>query len=132
MIWLLDTNTCVQYLNGRSTAVREKLQPAAGNVALCSIVKAELLCGVLRTRDPERSSSLLREFFAGFPSVPFDDRCAESYAHIRTRLAQSGTPIGPNDLLIAAIAVSYGLILVTHNTREFGRVDGLRLEDWEV
>ncbi|WP_442921628.1 PIN domain-containing protein [Microcoleus sp. Aus8_D2] len=54
------------------------------------------------------------------------------YGEIRAQLAASGTPIGPNDLLIASIALANNLILVTHNTREFSRVEGLRLEDWEI
>ncbi len=54
------------------------------------------------------------------------------YGQIRARLESGGTPIGPNDLCIAAIAVTNDVILVTHNTREFSRVEGLMLEDWEV
>jgi tRNA(fMet)-specific endonuclease VapC len=64
--------------------------------------------------------------------VPFDDRAGEEYAKVRADLAAKGTPIGPNDLLIAAIALANGLTLVTHNTTEFSRVLGLRLEDWET
>ena len=65
-----------------------------------------------------------------FHSYTFDDAAAEVYGHIRADLAVQGTPIGPNDLLIAAIALANNLILVTHNTREFARVAGLALEDW--
>ncbi|WP_445247774.1 PIN domain-containing protein [Microcoleus sp. OTE_8_concoct_300] len=64
--------------------------------------------------------------------LPFDDQSAVIYGQIRAKLAASGTPIGPNDLLIASIALANNLILVTHNTREFSRVEGLRLEDWEI
>jgi tRNA(fMet)-specific endonuclease VapC len=64
-----------------------------------------------------------------FVSLPFDDQSAVIYGQIRAQLAVSGTPIGPNDLLIASIALANNLILVTHNTREFSRVEGLRLED---
>lgn len=64
--------------------------------------------------------------------MPFDDQSALIYGQIRTQLAASGTPIGPNDLLIASIALANNLIVVTHNTREFSRVGGLRLEDWEI
>ncbi len=66
-----------------------------------------------------------------FVSVPFDDSAAEEYGRIRSQLADLGTPIGPNDLLIAAIALTHGLILVTHNTTEFSRLDGLVIEDWQ-
>jgi tRNA(fMet)-specific endonuclease VapC len=65
-------------------------------------------------------------------SLPFDGVVAETYGRIRVQLEALGTPIGPNDLQIAAIALANNLILVTHNTREFSRVSGLRYEDWEV
>ncbi len=64
--------------------------------------------------------------------MPLDDQFAVIYGQIRAQLAASGTPIVPNDLLIASIALANNLILVTHNTREFSRVEGLRLEDWEI
>lgn len=71
-------------------------------------------------------------FFAPQQNLPFDDLCAEHYALVRTDLLAQGTPIGPNDLLIAAIARAHDAVLVTHNTGEFGRMIGLRLEDWEL
>jgi tRNA(fMet)-specific endonuclease VapC len=74
---------------------------------------------------------LLDELFADFTSVPFDDNAARRYGEIRSDLARKGTPIGPNDLMIAAIASVHELTLVTHNTREFNRVTGLNLKDWE-
>jgi tRNA(fMet)-specific endonuclease VapC len=67
-----------------------------------------------------------------FPSLPFDDEAAEHYGRIRAELTTEGTPIGGNDFLIAAIALANGLTLVTHNTREFARVTGLTIEDWET
>ena len=63
--------------------------------------------------------------------MPFDDRAAEEYGKVREHLAALGTPIGPNDLMIAVIARVNQLTLVTHNTTEFGRVPGLTLEDWQ-
>ena len=75
--------------------------------------------------------TLLDEFFANFDSVFFDDDAASKYGKVRSSLARQGTPIGPNDLMIAAIAFVHGAVVVTHNTREFSRVDGLLIEDWE-
>jgi len=69
--------------------------------------------------------------FADFTSVPFDDEAASKYGEIRSDLARKGTPIGPNDLMIAAIALAHESVLITHNTREFNRVTGLKVEDWE-
>ena len=71
--------------------------------------------------------ALLDELFADFTSVPFDDEAARKYGEIRSNLARKGTPIGPNDLMIAAIALAHESVLITHNTREFKRVTGLRL-----
>ena len=73
----------------------------------------------------------LSTFFEPYESLPFDDAAAAEYGRIRAQLAAAGTPIGPNDLMIAAIARDRQLTLVTHNTREFSRVSGLLMEDWE-
>jgi tRNA(fMet)-specific endonuclease VapC len=75
---------------------------------------------------------LLGRFFAPFASLAFDDVCADHCGRLRSELAAAGTPIGPNDLLIAATALAHELTLVTHNVREFSRVANLRVEDWEV
>jgi len=64
--------------------------------------------------------------------MPFDDRCAEEYGLIRAALMEQGRIIGPNDLIIAAIARANDATLITHNTSEFSRIQSLRLEDWEV
>ncbi len=99
---------------------------------MCSVVVGELLFGALRSRDGAKNLAEVRTFLASFLSLPFDDRAAEEYARVRADLAAKGTPIGPNDLLIAAIALANGLTLVTHNTVEFSRVVGLTLEDWQT
>lgn len=101
-------------------------------VALCSVVKAELFYGAARSHHPERTMAHIALFASPFASLPFDDSCAYHYGQIRAQLAEAGTPIGPNDLMIASIALAHGLTLITHNTREFGRVAGLILADWEV
>jgi len=75
--------------------------------------------------------ALLDELFADFESVSFDDAAARKYGEICSDLTRKGTPIGPNDLMIAAIALVHEFILITHNTREFKRVTGLKVEDWE-
>ena len=132
MTYLLDTNTCIRYLNGLSPSVRSRLEALApAEVGLCAVVKAELAYGAARSNDPARTLAKLAVFFAPFASLPFDDSCADTYGRVRARLEQAGRPIGANDLMIAAIAVTHGLTLVTHNTREFERVGGLSLTDWE-
>jgi tRNA(fMet)-specific endonuclease VapC len=131
--YLLDTNTCIEYINGRSTSVRQHLHALhPDDIAVCAPVKADLFYGAARSADPPRTLAALQAFFSPYVSLPFDDAAAEAYGRIRADLATRGTLIGPNDLLIAAIAVTSGLTLVTHNTGEFSRVAGLPLEDWEV
>jgi tRNA(fMet)-specific endonuclease VapC len=133
VIYLLDTNACIVYLNRPMSGVRSRLETLSPeDVAVCSIVKAELFYGAMRSNNPERTLALQQEFLNRFISLPFDDRAAIISSRIRAQLAALGTPIGPYDLQIAAIALANNLIIVTHNTREFSRVDGLRLEDWEL
>jgi tRNA(fMet)-specific endonuclease VapC len=132
MRWLLDTNACIRYLNGRAPALKLRLD--AGNNSdflVCSVVKAELAFGAARSTDPARTAAAQAKFLSPFQSLGFDDSCAAIYGEIRAVLARAGTPIGPNDLLIAAIAVANRVTLVTHNTAEFSRVPGLLIEDWE-
>ncbi len=132
-MFLLDTNVCIRILNGSSPAVAARLQATnPAEVRLCAIVKAELVYGARKSSRVEDNLRLLRRFFAPLVSLPFDDRCADEAGLIRLDLERSGRPIGPNDLLIAATARAHDLILVTHNGREFGRIPGLRVEDWEA
>jgi len=132
MTYLLDTNVCIRYLNGRVPAIRERLEALRpSDVTLCSVVKAELLAGAQKSQHPEKALANVQKFLAPFRSLPFDDAAAEVYGIIRADLERRGMPIGPYDLQIASIALAYDLVLVTHNIREFGRVVGLRVEDWE-
>jgi len=128
---LLDTNICIALLRGPEPMLTAHLAAhAPTDVHLCAIVKAELWHGARRSGRIAENSNLLQRFFEPFSSLPFDDRCAEHYGAIRAELDAAGTPIGPNDLLIAAIARANEATLVTNNAREFGRVAGLRIEDW--
>lgn len=133
MTYLLDTDTCVLYLARRSVKVRRRLEATpVKEVAVCSMVKAELFYGAWKSNNPQRTIATQRQFLDVLVSLPFDDLAAEVYGRERARLAKLGTPIGPNDLLIASIAIADSLILVTHNTREFSRIAGLQIEDWEA
>ncbi|MBL8120314.1 MAG: type II toxin-antitoxin system VapC family toxin [Anaerolineae bacterium] len=133
MKYLLDTNTCIRYLNGRSQQVADRFNALdEGDAVVCSVVKAELFFGALRSQNPIKTLAGQKQFLSLFISLPFDDSAAEYYGQIRADLTVKGTPIGSHDLLIAAIALANNLILVTHNTREFNRVSGLKIEDWEA
>lgn len=133
MTYLLDTNACIRYLNGQSENLRQQIATKKPQeIVLCSVVKAELFYGARKSNNPQRSLAKQQQFVNHFVSLPFDDKSAEEYSQIRADLEKIGTPIGPNDLLIAAIAVANDITLVTHNTREFSRVKGLEIEDWEA
>jgi tRNA(fMet)-specific endonuclease VapC len=118
--------------HGQASNITIKLAAAApGSVLLCSVVVAELLYGAHRSARKSQTLSQVQAFCRLFQSLAFDDRAAEEYGRVRAHLAALGTPIGPNDLMIASIALANGLTLVTHNTSEFGRVPDLKLEDWQ-
>jgi tRNA(fMet)-specific endonuclease VapC len=119
-------------MNGRSPAVRnhfDQLHP--DDIAVCSVVVAELFYGAMKSRDPAVTMEKQRLFLAPYISLPFDDIAAFRYGKLRAELETIGTPIGGNDTQIAAIAISHNLTLVTHNGMEFKRVAGLKFEDWE-
>ena len=86
----------------------------------------------MKSQNSAKSLAKIEDFFTRIESVSFDDNAAEFYGKIRADLSAKGTPIGNNDLMIAAIALSHGFTLITHNTREFNRVENLLIEDWEV
>lgn len=133
MTWMLDTNACIRYLNGRSPLLRDRIDRVApSDIVTCSVVKAELFFAAARSNNPAETLARQLRFLGPFASLPFDDAAADAYARVRSGLAAAGKPIGPNDLLIAAIAIANAVTLVTHNTSEFSRVAGLHLEDWEV
>lgn len=135
MRFLLDANAWIGHLRQTSPSVTHHLglHPAS-DIVLCSVVVAELLYGVERSSPAHRAANL--SLVAGvrrqYVSLPFDDSAAEQHGPIRAHLAAQGTPIGPHDLMIAAIALAHRLTVVTHNTREFSRVPGLTLEDWQI
>ena len=131
MRYLLDTNICIAFLNGKDSKVREKiLNQKPTDFALCSIVKAELYFGARKSQNVEANLQLLESFFAPFTSLALDDLASEQYGLIRNQLRAEGKPIGANDLFIAAIALSQDLTLITRNQKEFHRVPSLRHESW--
>jgi tRNA(fMet)-specific endonuclease VapC len=133
MTWLLDTNACIRYLNGRSPKLRVKYDATdPAEIRVCSVVKAELFFGAALTKDPVTTLANQRLFLSRFASLPFDDSAAEAYGEIRSDLTRRGALIGPNDLMIAAICRANCATLVTHNVNEFGRVGGLTIDDWEA
>jgi tRNA(fMet)-specific endonuclease VapC len=100
------------------------------DVVLCSIVVAELLYGAIHSGSA-RNVARIQAFLQLFKSLPFDDEAARHHAEVREHLAKRGLPIGPHDLIIAAIALRHRLTVVTNNVGEFDRVPGLKVEDWQ-
>lgn len=131
MIYCLDTNTVVYFLKGTYPVLMERFRatdPSA--IRIPEIVRAELLFGVRKSARQRENGRRLDAFLSPFERAGFVDSAADHYAEIRWALEQRGEPIGPNDLLIAATVRSIGATLVTRNTSEFARVDGLMVEDW--
>ena len=131
-MYLLDTNICIFLKNGKPPQVLEKLKAVIGQpLFISNITVAELQFGVYNSLYPERNRISLLEFLAPFQLLDFDDTDAEQYGRIRKNLKDRGMLIGPMDLLIAAQALAKQLTLVTNNTAEFKRINGLQLEDWK-
>lgn len=133
MKYSLDTNTCIRYLNGRSPAIRQKLPTIiASDIIVCSVVRAELAYGAAKSQTPEVSARKQARFLQPYATISFDDTAAHEFGRVRAYLEKAGTPIGPYDLQIAAIAIVHNLILVTSNQREFTRITWLKTEDWDT
>ncbi|MCI0742403.1 MAG: type II toxin-antitoxin system VapC family toxin [Gemmataceae bacterium] len=132
-MYLLDTNACVEYLRGKNALLLQRLasKPVV-DIQLCSVVLAELYIGALRSAQPSANRTKIDNFAQPYACLPFDLLAADVHARIRHHLESLGMPIGPYDSQIAAIALANGLTVVTHNTIEFNRVPGLKIEDWEI
>jgi len=130
---LLDTSTCVELLRGRTPQVRHRLgQLHPDHPAISCITLAELEYGVAKSADPARHGQILLRFCTPLIILPFDAAASACYGRVRRELELKGTPIGALDTLIASHALSRDLTLVTGNDREFSRVEGLRVENWQA
>ncbi len=128
---MLDTNICIYILNKRPLQVLQKLEAMSNaNLMLSSIVVAELQYGAEKSQSPEKNLRRLQEFLNDFLLEPFGIEAAVQAGIIRAELEKRGTPIGDYDYLIAAHALELGARLVTNNIKEFGRIEGLNLENW--
>src|SRR5690349_2855627 len=135
MIYLLDSNAWIAYLRQKDPALIQKVRQTNPNdIRLCSIVLGELYYGAFHGAPAWQAHNLglVGQLRQQFLSIPFDDPSAEEYGRIRADLAVKGALIGPNDLMIAAIALAHGLTVVTHNTAEFSGVAGLAVGDWQT
>ena len=131
MHYLLDTNICIYLIKKRPLAVLERFrQYSPKDVAISTITLFELQYGIEKSQYRERSKDALAKFLLPLNLINLDRSSAVEAAIIRAQLEKKGMPIGPYDLLIAGLARSLDMILVTNNTKEFERIDGLHLENW--
>lgn len=131
MHYFLDTNICIYYLKGLHPALLDRmLIHSVSEIKIASIVKAELLYGAVKSKKRKDNTSKVNKFLLPFEIIAFDDKAAEIYAHIRSDTASKGTPIGPNDLIIAATVLANSGTLISNNENEFSRIGGLKIENW--
>ena len=131
MHYLLDTNICIYLIKKRPLAVLERFrQYSPKDVAISTITLFELQYGIEKSQYRERSEDALAKFLLPLNLINLDRSSAVEAAIIRAQLEKKGMPIGPYDLLIAGLARSLDMILVTNNTKEFERIDGLHMENW--
>ena len=131
MTYYMDSCTVITIFNGNSVKAAAKLNSLSPNeVKIPSMVRGEILTGVYKNRRAERKLESITRILAPFETIPFDLNASEMYARIRADLEMKGNTIGPKDMIIAATVLSRGGILVTENTKEFRRVEGLHVENW--
>ena len=131
MRYMLGTNIIVYAKNARPEIVLKRFQQYnPGDLCISAITMAELEYGVCNSSKPKQNRLALLTFLSNIEVIPFDMEAAKVYGQIRHDLKEKGELIGANDMLIAAHAKSLGFTLITNNTREFGRVEGLKLNNW--
>ena len=131
MKYMLDTNICIYLIKEQPREVIDKFQGIApGEIAISSVTVAEMMYGVAKSQHQEKNRSALEAFLAPLEIVDFDFKAAQHYGVVRAYLEKTGTPIGAYDLMIAAHALSLGLVLISNNEREFQRIPDLIVENW--
>ena len=129
--YLLDTNILIYFSKDRPDSIVKRLDLLdAGEAVMSAVSYGELCYGASRSVKPAATQKVIALLTGIFPIVPVTKEAAEEYGKLRGQLAAKGTPIGPNDMWLAAQAKAEGLILVTNNEREFRRVSGLKIENW--
>jgi tRNA(fMet)-specific endonuclease VapC len=129
-MYALDTNTVIYFFKGMGNVATHLFSLPPHEIALPSVVLYELQVGIAKSTSPEKRRNQLNELLTVVRVLPFTENETAITAQIRATLEKAGTPIGPLDMMIAGIALANQAILVTHNTKEFSRISGLRLEDW--
>lgn len=130
MMYLLDTNICIYIINEQPAQVVQRLiQAGRESLAISTVTVAELAFGIAKSKR-EGSRIKLENFLSQFPIVDWNQEAAWMYGNVRKALEAKGQRIGERDLLLACQALALDATMVTNNTREFERVDGLKWENW--
>ena len=131
MIYFLDTNICIHFLNDKFHNIRKRISALdISEIKISSVVAAELIYGAYKSAKVDYNLSRFEKFLSLYEIVPFGGNAINIYGEIRTELERKGTVIGWNDMLIAATVLANDGVLVTNNTNEFSRINNLVLEDW--
>jgi tRNA(fMet)-specific endonuclease VapC len=130
MKWMLDTDTCIAIIKKHPGALKKLRGKSIGQVGISAITLGELSFGAAKSTQPAEAGAALGDFLLALEVAPFNEQAAMHYGPIRASLSRRGKPIGPLDTLIASHARALEVTLVSHNIREFGRVEGLRVDDW--
>ena len=129
MIYMLDTDTISQVVRKHPQVIKKLIIHEDDEICISAVTNAELFYG-LEKKKSQRLFTEVCSIIGKCTIVDFNASQSELYGRIRVELEKSGTPLGDMDLLIAAAAISTGAILVTHNTKHFSRINGLKVEDW--
>lgn len=129
-MYMLDTNTLIYFFKGMGNVAHHLLHETPQNIGIPSLVLFELQVGIAKSASPKKRTAQLKEMTSIVTVFPLGEKEAGESAMIRASLERKGTMIGPYDVLIAGTALANNAKLVTHNVREFERVEGLSLEDW--
>ncbi len=127
---MLDTDTCIAIVKKHPVALKKLRGKSVGQVGISAITLSELAFGAAKSTRPRDAYDALEEFLLALEIASFDDAAAMRYGGVQAALERRGRPIGPLDTLIGSHAYLLDVILVTHNTKEFSKIDGLRIEDW--
>ncbi len=130
-MYLLDTNIISYWMRGNKTVIGRIKKHAPSNLALSTVTLAEILYGIEKSPIKKKERRMkIKQISSLLDMYSFDEAAAGKYAVIRTQLERKGSVISERDTQIASIAMANNLTVVTHNVKEFGRIDKLKVEDW--
>ncbi len=131
MKFMLDTNICIYIIRQKPAKVLKRFtQYVPGDILISSVTLAELRYGVEKSSYVQQNHDALSGFTVPLEIADFNEKAAEAYGKVRAQLEKKGQPIGSMDMLIGAHALSLGVVMVTNNTKEFRRINGLKVENW--